>query len=209
MDTRLVYLYLVLFLFINLNFSPEAQASSAEKPNKHAIIHTSMGDINIELYAHDAPITVANFIAYIKDSAYKGGEFYRVVRSDNDQGTPQIAVIQGRAHPQHKDFAPIPIETTQYTSRKHHDGTLSMARGGPNTATQEFFICVGDQPALDFGGKRNPDGLGFAAFGRVTSGMDIVRRIQQNRNTKSVEEPYTKDQILAQPIKIMSITLTE
>ncbi|MEI8648955.1 peptidylprolyl isomerase [Paraglaciecola sp. Hal342] len=84
------------------------------------------------------------------------------------------------------------LETTKYTSLKHQDGTLSMARGGPNTATQEFFICVGDQPALDFGGKRNPDGLGFAAFGRVISGMDIVRKIQRNRQTKAVEDPHIK-----------------
>ena len=84
-----------------------------------------------------------------------------------------------------------------------------MARGGPNTATQEFFICVGDQPALDFGGKRNPDGLGFAAFGRVISGMDIVRKIQRNRQTKAVEDPYIKNQILAQPIEIQSIILSK
>ncbi|MGY0583602.1 MAG: peptidylprolyl isomerase, partial [Paraglaciecola chathamensis] len=156
-----------------------------------------------------APATVANFIAYIKDAAYNGGDFYRVVGPDNDQGTPQISVIQGRANLHHKDFSPISLETTKYTSLKHQDGTLSMARGGPNTATQEFFICVGDQPALDFGGKRNPDGLGFAAFGRVISGMDIVRKIQRNRQTKAVEDPYIKNQILAQPIEIQSIILSK
>ena len=123
--------------------------------------------------------------------------------------TSQISVIQGRTNLHHKDFPPISLETTKYTSLKHQDGTLSMARGGPNTATQEFFICVGDQPALDFGGKRNPDGLGFAAFGRVISGMDIVRKIQRNRQTKAVEDPYIKNQILAQPIEIQSIILSK
>nr|WP_166424131.1 peptidylprolyl isomerase [Paraglaciecola sp. 20A4] len=168
-----------------------------------------MGDITIELYADKAPITVANYIAYIKDSAFNGGEFYRVVGPDNDQGTPQISVIQGRASTSFDDIPPINLETTKQTGLKHQDGTLSMARGAPNTATQEFFICVGSQPALDFGGLRNPDGQGFAAFGRVTSGMDIVRKIQQNRQTKVVEDTYIKNQILAHPIKIIAITLNK
>ena len=85
---------------------------------------------------------------------------------------------------------------TSVTGLKHVDGTISMARDGPDTATTEFFICVGDQPELDFGGKRNPDGQGFAAFGHVTAGMDVVRRIQQ--------APATA-QRLSPPIVIRSI----
>ncbi|GAC03560.1 peptidylprolyl isomerase [Paraglaciecola chathamensis] len=208
MYIRLAHFYLVLLICISPIALQQAQAQT-KQVNKQATIQTSLGDIAIELYSQQAPATVANFIAYIKDAAYNGGDFYRVVGPDNDQGTPQISVIQGRANLHHKDFSPISLETTKYTSLKHQDGTLSMARGGPNTATQEFFICVGDQPALDFGGKRNPDGLGFAAFGRVISGMDIVRKIQRNRQTKAVEDPYIKNQILAQPIEIQSIILSK
>jgi peptidyl-prolyl cis-trans isomerase A (cyclophilin A) len=76
-----------------------------------------------------------------------------------------------------KDFPPIKLERTSVTKLRHEDGAISMARDGPDTATSDFFICVGDQPALDFGGKRNPDGQGFAVFGRVLLGMDVVRRI--------------------------------
>ena len=85
----------------------------------------------------------------------------------------------GGANPEKEDeeHAPILIERTRDTGLRHLDGTLSMARLGPDTATQSFFICVGDQPELDFGGKRNPDGQGFAAFGQVVEGMDVVRAI--------------------------------
>ena len=201
---RVCVLILVLFSQFIVN---AAVADSSKNGIQQALIQTTMGGITIELYADKAPITVANYIAYIKDSAFNGGEFYRVVGPDNDQGTPQISVIQGRASQTHTDFPPISLETTRRTKIKHLDGTLSMARGGPDSATQEFFICVGPQPALDFSGLRNPDGQGFAAFGRVIAGMDIVKAIQQNRQTKAVDEAYVENQILAQPVKILSISL--
>jgi peptidyl-prolyl cis-trans isomerase A (cyclophilin A) len=75
-------------------------------------------------------------------------------------------------------FEPIRLERTRDTGLRHQDGTVSMARAEPDTATSDFFVCIGDQPELDFGGQRNPDGQGFAAFGRVVKGMDVVRRIQ-------------------------------
>jgi len=88
-------------------------------------------------------------------------------------------VIQASANParEAEAFAPIPLERTRDTGLRHVDGAVSMARMGPDTATHEFFICVGDQPELDFAGKRNPDGQGFAVFDRVVKGMDIVRKI--------------------------------
>ena len=104
------------------------------------------------------------------------------MRPDNQREKPvKIAVIQGAANGGRKaEFFPaIPLERTSKTGLAHKDGVISMARDGPDTATDEFFICVGDQPELDFGGKRNPDGQGFAAFGRVVRGMDVVRRIQE------------------------------
>lgn len=88
-------------------------------------------------------------------------------------------MIQGGNIDERKEFAPIPLETTRQTGLSHNDGTVSMARAAPATATSSFFICINDQPSLDFAGKRNKDGQGFAAFGKVIRGMEVVRKIQQ------------------------------
>ena len=88
-------------------------------------------------------------------------------------------MIQGGNVDSAKEFAPIPLESTNKTGLLHKDGTISMARGGPATATSSFFICIKDQPSLDFGGKRNKDGQGFAAFGKVIIGMGVIKKIQQ------------------------------
>jgi peptidyl-prolyl cis-trans isomerase A (cyclophilin A) len=113
---------------------------------------------------------------------YEGGRFHRTVRADNQpQNRVKIDVVQAGVNPARaaEDFAPIALERTRDTGLRHLDGTISMARDGPDTATSDFFICVGDQPELDFGGRRNPDGQGFAAFGRVVRGMDVVRKIHR------------------------------
>ncbi len=146
-------------------------------------ILTDQGAIEIELAAKQAPATVANFLKYVEAGRYTGGQFHRTVtlHPDNQpKSTVKIEVIQGGVNPAfaEKDRPPIALERTSVTGLKHLDGTLSMARDGPDTATSDFFICIGDQPALDFGGRRNPDGQGFAAFGRVTKGLAIVRKIQ-------------------------------
>jgi peptidyl-prolyl cis-trans isomerase A (cyclophilin A) len=161
-------------------------------------IRTEMGDINVELDRARAPVTSANFMSYIDSGLYNNSCFYRVVRMDNQPAdSVRIEVIQGgRFKNEENGFAPIAHETTEMTGIKHTDGTISMARSGPGSATSEFFICVGDQPELDFGGKRNPDGQGFAAFGKVIKGMDVVRKIQ------SISAP---DQYLDQPVKIYNI----
>ena len=124
--------------------------------------------------------------------------FYRVVRQDNQPDKKvKIEVVQGGlgGESSEKELPPIAHETTNRTGVLHKDGTLSMARAEPGTASSEFFICVGDQPELDFGGKRNPDGQGFAAFGKVVKGMDVVRRIQSLPDEK---------QILKEPVRITS-----
>jgi peptidyl-prolyl cis-trans isomerase A (cyclophilin A) len=182
-----------------------------QKPRylQQAVISTSLGIIEIELYSEQAPLSVANFIRYIEAGAFNDGRFYRVVRLDNDNGTPKIEVIQGGANLEFKDFAAIQLETTKQTGIKHLDGVLSMARGEPNTATSEFFICIGAQPSLDFGGLRNPDGQGFAALGRVTKGMHIVRKIHLIREALEVEDNYVKGQMLAQTVVISNIQLTK
>lgn len=144
-------------------------------------LDTEAGSIILELYADKAPGTVANFLRYVDEKRYDGGRFYRVVRLDNQANNPvKIEVIQGGLqNDTTKAFPPIAQETTQKTGLKHLDGTLSLARGQPDSGASEFFICINDQPELDFGGKRNPDGQGFAAFGQVVIGMDVVRQIQR------------------------------
>jgi peptidyl-prolyl cis-trans isomerase A (cyclophilin A) len=144
-------------------------------------IETPLGLIEAEIDSAKAPRTAANFLANVDRGVYTRSRFHRTVRADNQPNdSVRIAVIQASIDTATgaRDNAPIALERTSGTGLRHVDGTLSMARSGPDTATSSFFICIGDQPSLDFGGRRNPDGQGFAAFGRVTSGMDVVRRIQ-------------------------------
>ncbi|MEO2089547.1 MAG: peptidylprolyl isomerase [Gemmataceae bacterium] len=164
-----------------LLFALPAVADDKAKPVA-VVIATDLGDIEVELDAAKAPNTVANFLKYVDAKAYDGGRFHRTVTPDNQpQNKVKIEVIQGGVHPDKAkdDLAPVKLERTKDTGLAHKDGTISMARAEPDTATSDFFICVGNQPELDFDGKRNPDGQGFAAFGRVTKGMDVVKKIQQ------------------------------
>ena len=140
---------------------------------------TATGDIIIALDDQHAPRSVANFLSYVDGGHYTNGRFHRTVRADNQpDSSVKIEVIQAGPAPGLKSNAPIALERTSVTGIRHLDSVISMARGGPDTATRDFFICIGDQPELDFGGTRNPDGQGFAAFGRVLSGMEIARGIQ-------------------------------
>jgi len=144
-------------------------------------ILTGLGDIEAKIFHQQAPVTAGNFLHYIDQGFYTGGHFYRTVTPDNQPDDAIcIEVIQGGINPLREGHrgAPIPLERTTETGLSHTDGTLSMSRYTPDSAHSEIFICIGDQPDLDFGGMRNPDGQGFAAFGRVTSGMDVVRAIQ-------------------------------
>lgn len=172
-------------------------------------METDVGPIVLELYANKAPGTVANFLRYVDDKRYDGATFYRVVRGDNQANNSiKIEVIQGGiGSDSARAFPPIAQETTQQTGLKHLDGTLSLARGTPSSGASEFFICINDQPELDFGGKRNPDGQGFAAFGRVVAGMDLVRKIQQGETGKpGPTNAYANPmQLLLKPVVIQSV----
>lgn len=163
------------------------------------VMETEKGNIEIVLDAEHAPKTTANFLHYVDAGLYNGGVFHRTVKPGNQPTNKiKIEVIQGGINPERakEDGSPIPLERTSQTGLKHLDGTISMARDAPDTATSDFFICIGDQPSLDYGGQRNPDGQGFAAFGRVTKGMDVVRLIQNS----------TADgQTLTPPIRILRI----
>jgi peptidyl-prolyl cis-trans isomerase A (cyclophilin A) len=143
-------------------------------------LETTQGKITVAIDTLHAPVTSRNFLRYVDGHFYDGGHFFRTVREDNQATDPvRIAVVQVAADPArlHDQFPPVPLERTTTTGLHHVNGTVSMARNVPNSATSSFFICIGDQPALDFGGARNPDGQGFAAFGRVVEGMDVVRAI--------------------------------
>lgn len=174
---------------------------------------TDAGAILLELSADKAPGTVANFLRYVDDKRYDGTTFYRVVRLDNQVNNPvKIEVIQGGLNADStRKLPPIAQETTQQTGLKHLDGTLSLARGAPNSGASEFFICINAQPELDFGGKRNPDGQGFAAFGRVVDGMDVVRQIQRGETgqagpTNAYSNP---GQLLKTPVRIRTVRRVE
>lgn len=162
------------------------------------IIETELGNLEAEVDSIRAPLTAANFLRYVDLGFYRHARFHRTVRADNQPDARiKIAVVQaGLDSLRVKDFPPIPLERTRQTGMSHVDGTISMARDGPDTATSDFFICIGDQPQLDFGGKRNPDGQGFAAFGRVLTGMDVVAKIHQQS---------ARGQQLVPPVRIVSI----
>jgi len=156
-------------------------AVAAAGPLPHVVLETDLGAIEIEVDNASAPLTAANFLRYVDEGRFAGASFYRVVTPDDQPDDKvRIEVIQGGLGfaENSRRLPPIAHETTRETGLLHLDGVVSMARDAPGSADSEIFICVGDQPELDFGGARNPDGQGFAAFGRVVRGMDVVRAIQ-------------------------------
>ena len=158
-------------------------------------METELGPIQLELYPDRAPITVSNFLRYVDENRYEDFHFYRVVHMENQPDNDvKIEVIQGGLgfdkHPM--ELPTIVHETTDKTGIRHLNGTLSMARLEPGTASSEIFICINDQPELDYSGKRNPDGQGFAAFGKVISGMDVIRKIQLLPETKQMLDKVVK-----------------
>ncbi len=184
------------FVFLNLLF-----LNSFAQKTIPCLIKTSSGNIKVELYPEKAPVTVANFLKYVDNHLYDKTTFFRVCTPENEKERKvKIEVIQGGEVQESKAFEPIQIETTKQTGIRHLNGTLSMARDKPNSATSSFFICINDQPELDFAGKRNLDGQGFAAFGKVTKGMKVVRQIQAQKNM---------DQRLMHPVMIHSLSRTE
>ena len=190
---------LVASLIMLATLAPAARAQSAAgAAGPTIIIETSAGEIRVSLDTAHAPATTANFLRYVDQHFYDDTAFYRTVRADNQpDNAVKIDVIQGGLHDEAgAGYAPIPLEHTSKTGLRHVDGAISMARDGPETATSEFFICIGDQPELDFGGRRNPDGQGFAAFGRVVKGMEVVKKVQKSP---------ADGQTLKPPVKITSV----
>jgi peptidyl-prolyl cis-trans isomerase A (cyclophilin A) len=164
-------------------------------------VETALGVFVVAVDAVRAPVTSANFLAYVDAGQLNGGAVYRIVTPDNQppETRHRIAVVQWGMQLLDGKVPPRPAiahETTQQTGLKHLDGSLSMARLQPGTASSEFFICIGDQPELDFGGGRNPDGQGFAAFGQVVSGRDVVQALYAKGEAA---------QMLKSPIAVRSV----
>lgn len=167
------------------------------------VLETSFGEITVAVDEQRAPLSAGSFLDYVDKGLYTGASFYRVVNPANDNGSPPIAVIQGGIMDGEDGPGAVPLETTRATGIQHEDGVISLARGAPDSGSgAAFFICIGTQPALDFGGQRNPDGLGFAAFGRVVQGMDVVHVIHQQSAQGASDSPYTAGQILDEPVMI-------
>ena len=173
------------------------------QPVSVVVLETEKGLIEVEVDAARAPTTAANFLRYVDAGFYDGGVVNRAVRPDNTvRHDVEIQVIQFQVNParRREQFPPIPLERTSVTGLTHANGVLSMARSGPDSATGSFSIMIGDQPELDFGGKRNADGQGFAAFGRVVRGMDVVKAIQASpTGRRGAYETET----LEPPIKVL------
>jgi peptidyl-prolyl cis-trans isomerase A (cyclophilin A) len=178
--------------------------AASDHPDRvcRVVIDTALGPIGVLLELGRAPVSAGDFLKYVDRGLYAGGAFYRTVRPDDDPAPVKIEVVQGGLTDESRFLAPIAHEPTSQTGLRHRNGTFSIARGEVGTGTAgAFFICIGDQPQLDFGGKRNPDGQGFAAFGHVTSGMKLVREMgamkTQGPPRSSVGE------LIASPVQIL------
>ena len=181
-------LYIVFIIFIS-SFIINAKGDK----NPLVLIKTEMGNIEVEIFQNKAPVSAENFLKHVDDGVYKDSYFYRTVTPDNQPyNDVKIEVIQGGILDKADAFPPIKHETTKETGILHLDGTISYARNEPGTATTEFFICIGNQPELDYGGRRNPDRQGFAAFGRVVKGMNIVHEIHKQPAEKQMLKPKIK-----------------
>lgn len=167
------------------------------------VLTTELGDIVVEVYTERAPHSAGSFLDFVDAGLYEGATFYRTVMPENDKGSPPISVIQGGLEDDSTAMPPVPHETTEDSGVLHMDGVISLARAAPGEANAAaFFICIGEQPGLDYGGKRNPDGLGFAAFGKVIAGMDVVHAIHKRDAMGPSDSDYTKGQMLTEPVVI-------
>lgn len=186
-----------------------APASRDAAAAQRAVIVTSLGDITVELAPEAAPVTAANFVRHAQAGVYDGGSFYRSVRPDNDRPEVEpMSLIQGGYGFDGLQGADgIEHESTEETGLSHTRGAISMGRFEPGTATSEFFIMIADYPGLDAGpGTRNPDEQGYAVFGRVVEGMDVVEAIWGGETSlEPAPEDFQYPQFLVEPVRIETV----
>jgi peptidyl-prolyl cis-trans isomerase A (cyclophilin A) len=181
--------------------SVSSARSKADRSTEQVAIVTSLGTISVAVDILHAPMSAGNFLEYADRHLFDGAQFYRSVHTENDANPVKISVLQGGMADRTKGLGPIPHESTGQTGLRHLDGTISLARRELGTGSAvAFFICIGDQPELDFGGRRNPDGQGFAAFGRVEKGMAVVRNIWMQPTVGT--DGSIGAQTIASPIRI-------
>lgn len=174
----------------------------ADSAPTRVTLTTALGVITLDLAVDKAPITVANFLRYVDAKRFDGAAFYRAVHAGS--GTTNGLVQGGLRNDPAKVFPPIAHESTTTTGLHHVDGTISMARYDPGSAQAEFFVCVGDQLYLDADPTQPGDNLGFAAFGHVTSGMDVARAILAAPTSPTEGEGVMRGQMLSPIVGIVS-----
>ncbi|MHA6289545.1 peptidylprolyl isomerase [Maricaulis sp. CAU 1757] len=177
-------------------------ANEAEPGVVEVVLETEAGVVRAEINLAAAPVTGGAFLDWVDRGAYRADSagFYRAVSPANDHGTPLITVLQGGVLPVPDEVDGIGHESTEQTGLANVAGTLALARGELGTGSPAyFFVNLTDNPGLDAGGTRNPDGEGFAVFGRVVSGMAVLRAI----HAMPVEsgDGYTGGQMLAEPVR--------
>lgn len=180
--------------------SPAATQTAATAPLPHVALETSEGTIIVAVEDRKAPVTAANFLRYVDAHRLDGAVFYRAVRPGPRFGFVQFGL---RSDPR-KVFPPIRHEPTTQTGLSHTNGAISIARLAPGTAQSEFTISVGDQPSLDANPAAPGDNLGYAAFGHVVRGMEVIWRIQEAATDPAKGEGVMKGQMIAEPVRILS-----
>ena len=175
-------------------------AFAAGKPR--VAIETDKGTIVVELEDKKAPVTAANFLSYVDRHRFDNGQFFRANRA---KGAPGAGSIQGQPKPYSRRAPPIAHESTLKTGLKHTAGAISMGRDAPGSATADFFICASAQPYLDAKPGKSDAAQGYAVFGHVVQGMDVVRKILAGRTDGATNVPAMKGQILNPPVKIISM----
>lgn len=162
-------------------------------------LQTAHGPILIELEVERAPVTSANFLKYVDQKRFDGISFYRALTFP---GRPDLGLIQAGQRDQKKLLPPIPHEPTTKTGLSHTDGTISMARLAPGTAAADFFIIIGNLSTLDANPAAKGDNAGFAAFGRVVEGMDVVKKILAAPVSATEGAGAMKGQMIAKPVPV-------
>ena len=185
--------------------APQPGAGTPVPATVNVVLKTSLGDIVLAVETERAPITAANFLRYVDHKRLDGSEFYRAMALGDDA---QYGLIQGglRGSPK-RVLKPIAHEPTTVTGLSHVNGAISMARADPGTATADFFIVIGDLVALD----AQPSGgdLGYAVFGHVVDGMDVVHVIFGQPRSPTAGEGVMQGQMLAMPVKILTARRAE
>jgi peptidyl-prolyl cis-trans isomerase A (cyclophilin A) len=184
--------------------SPAAAEDTQPPATELVVLETALGDITLAIETGRAPVTAANFLRYVDEHRFDGTAFYRAMRLD--WGEQPNGLIQGGTQMDPKRvLPPIAHEPTSATGLRHTAGTISMARYAPGTATGDFSIMLSDQPSLDAdpAGDTEDARAGFAAFGHVVSGLEVVRRIFSAPTDPEKGEGWMKGQMLADPVTIL------